>query len=93
MLIFSIINSALSLAEGVINAKNLGIPGNYADIFEMLKQNKIISDGLCGEMKTLIKLQNLLAHEYETFDERQIAKLSAKVYYVKEFVKIAAAIK
>ncbi len=43
-------------------------------------------------MKLLVKLRNIIAHEYDSFDEKQVRKLEAKIERVKEFVKVAAAL-
>lgn len=90
MLIFSIINSAISVSEEMITKRNLQIPGNYGDIFDILEKNKVIPKPICEDMKILIKLRNLLAHEYESFDEAAVEKMEPKLGAVKELVKIAA---
>jgi uncharacterized protein YutE (UPF0331/DUF86 family) len=92
MLLFSIINASISLAEDMISRKNLQVPGNYYDIFDILAKNRVISPSLCDDMKLLIKLRNIIAHEYDSFDEKQVRKLEAKIESVKEVVKIAASL-
>jgi uncharacterized protein YutE (UPF0331/DUF86 family) len=92
MLLFSIINASISLAEDMISRKNLQMPGNYYEIFDILAKNRAIPPALCEDMKLLVKLRNIIAHEYDSFDEKQVRKLEAKIERVKEFVKIAAAI-
>lgn len=92
MLLFSIINASISLAEDMISRKNLQMPGNYYEIFDILAKNKVIAPDLCDDLKLLVKLRNIIAHEYDSFDEKQVRKLEAKIERVKEFVKIAAAL-
>lgn len=90
MLMFSIINTGISLAEDMISRKNLQIPGTYADIFDILEKNRIISGKLCADMKLMIKLRNMIAHEYETFEQEDVEKLERKLDAIKELAKIAA---
>jgi len=90
MLLFLIINSTISVAEELITIKKLPVPANYNDIFDILRDNKVIDPDLCKDMKILIKIRNILAHEYETIDEKEIERLGKKISAVKNFIKVAA---
>ena len=72
MLLFSIFNSAISIGEEVVSIKRLGFPRSYKDIFKILKKENIIDKKLTESMFELIKYRNLLAHEYWSFDEKDI---------------------
>ena len=91
MLLFSIINASISLGEDLISMRKLQIPGNYYEIFDILEKNRVIGAALRDDMKMLIRLRNLLAHEYDNIDEKEIEKLGKKIESVKELVRITAA--
>lgn len=89
MLLFSIINATISVAEELITIKKLPVPASYNDIFDILADNKIIDSKLCKDMKILIKIRNIIAHEYETMDEKEVERLSKKISAVKDFIRMA----
>lgn len=64
MLIFSLGNDAIEIGNQIVAAKNIGVPGTYEDIFNVLKERKIIDDALFKKLIELTRLRNTLAHRY-----------------------------
>jgi len=52
----------------IIAEKNLGIPQNSIDSFEVLHSNNIIDDGLNKKMKAMVGFRNVAVHDYKTFN-------------------------
>ena len=59
-----IIESLVDLAFILIKEKNLPKPEDDQEAFEMLKNEKIISDELLKKLKDAKSMRNFLAHEY-----------------------------
>ena len=64
MLMMNLISACIDLGTELVTIKQLSYPGTYREVFDILAKNKIISSKLCGKMKDLVGLRNLLAHEY-----------------------------
>lgn len=58
------IESAISIAEHIVARKGFGLPQNYAQNFDFLLENKIISSELSTKMKMLTRFRNRLVHLY-----------------------------
>lgn len=86
MVLFSIINGAITLGEEVVATKELGFPGSYREVFEMLGKNKIISNGRTIEMSKLVGYRNMFAHEYWSFSEKDVWDALQRVRCVNGFV-------
>lgn len=86
MLLFSIINGAITLGEEAIATKASGFPASYRDVFEILNKNKIISKELAAEMSMLVGYRNMFAHEYWSFTEKDVWDALQRVRSVKPFV-------
>ncbi|MCL5420258.1 MAG: DUF86 domain-containing protein [Candidatus Parvarchaeota archaeon] len=64
MLIFSIVNSYMDLANELISSNQLGYPATYADMFDILFDKKIINKKENDAFKRLINIRNAIAHRY-----------------------------
>ncbi len=63
-----IIESIIDLAFLVVKYKGLKQPDNDLHVFDILAQNKIISDVLARKLQDAKRMRNILAHEYGTVD-------------------------
>lgn len=86
MLLFSIINGAITLGEEIVATKGLGFPASYREVFEILCRNKIISKERTIEMSGLVGYRNMFAHEYWSFKETDVWAALQKVRVVTTFV-------
>lgn len=50
-------------------------PGSYAECFEILKENSIISEALAGNLIPMARFRNLLIHRYADVDNRLVHKV------------------
>ncbi|HMK15314.1 MAG TPA: DUF86 domain-containing protein, partial [Methanomicrobiales archaeon] len=62
MLLFTIINRALDLADEVIITNRLGMPQSYKEIFEILRRRGFIDRKLADEMARIVFYRNMIAH-------------------------------
>ncbi|SFD26695.1 type VII toxin-antitoxin system HepT family RNase toxin [Clostridium uliginosum] len=58
--------AAIDLAMHIVSEKNLGIPQNSRDSFEVLNANNIIDDSLNKKMKSMVGFRNIAVHDYKT---------------------------
>lgn len=75
MIVFSMLNDLFSICEEFIDIRDFDLPENYHSIFKILRKNKIIDteeEKLCFK---LVTLRNMLAHEYDNFDENDVFEL------------------
>ena len=60
--------AAIDLAMHIISEKNLGIPQNSRDSFEVLNSNNIIDDELNKKMKSMVGFRNIAVHDYKVLN-------------------------
>ena len=72
MVLFSLINRVIDLAQAILISKNLGMPGSYREIFSILTERGIIDQGMFDLMKRYIVLRNRLSHEYQRIDVKEL---------------------
>lgn len=57
--------ASIDLAMHIVSEKNLGIPQNSRDAFEVLNENKIIDNNLTKKLKAMIGFRNIAVHNYQ----------------------------
>lgn len=88
MILFSIINRTIDLADEMVMANNLGMPSTYREIFKLLAKNKYIDYTLMEKMSNLVFYRNLLAHEYFDMTEKDVFDVLKRIDIVRQFVDI-----
>ncbi|MCD4818303.1 MAG: DUF86 domain-containing protein [Candidatus Cloacimonetes bacterium] len=63
-----IIESILDIAHHIISDLKLREPNSYADAFNVLFENKIISENTRNNSKLMVQFRNRLVHYYEKND-------------------------
>ena len=86
---FQAVNSAIELGEFLVSENNLGLPSTYREIFELLYKNKMISRETLNDMKRLVFLRNLIAHEYYTIKEGELREMTTLLSCLDELVETA----
>jgi uncharacterized protein YutE (UPF0331/DUF86 family) len=86
---FQAVNSAIELGELIVSEKNLGFPSRYREIFELLYNAKMISKKALEDIKRLIFLRNLIAHEYYTITEDELREMATLLECLDEFMENA----
>ncbi|MBU1111861.1 MAG: DUF86 domain-containing protein [archaeon] len=87
MLMMNLINACVDLGTELINLKQLGYPGSYRDVFQILQKNKMISSSLAKKMKDLVGLRNILAHEYGEIDLEILHEQASNLDFIEDFTK------
>lgn len=64
-----IVEAAVDLAFLVIREKNLKKPEDDKAVFDVLRDNKIISKKLCEKLKDAKGMRNILTHQYGSIDD------------------------
>jgi Uncharacterized conserved protein len=90
---FQAVNSVIELGELIVSEKNLGFPSNYREIFELLFDAKIISKRTLQDIKRLIFLRNLIAHEYYTITEKELKEMAELLESLDELIENAKRLK
>ncbi|MEM2959442.1 MAG: HepT-like ribonuclease domain-containing protein, partial [Candidatus Jordarchaeaceae archaeon] len=65
----------IEVGEHIVTEKKLGFPSTYREIFEILKNEGIISGEVFNSAKRLIFLRNLIAHEYYRIREEELLEM------------------
>jgi len=87
MISFSIINAAISIGEETIAIKRLGFPSSYREIFQLLEKNKAITKQTAKDLTELAVYRNMFAHQYWSFDKKDVWRAIKKLHTVKSFIK------
>lgn len=62
------IETCVDIAGHVISDRKYRVPGSYAETFEILHDNKILSDDLSESMQKMAKFRNIVVHHYDKVD-------------------------
>lgn len=57
--------AASDLAMYIVTSRKLGIPQTKRDAFEKLKDDNIIDEQMCQNMKNMIGFRNIAVHDYK----------------------------
>jgi uncharacterized protein YutE (UPF0331/DUF86 family) len=85
MVLFSIINRTIDLADEIVMANSLGMPSTYREAFKMLEKNGYIDSTLMEKMSRLVSYRNVLAHEYYDITEKDLFELQKNIGIVRQF--------
>ncbi len=72
MVLFSLINRIIDLAQEIVISRKLGMPGSYREIFGILSDRGIIDQAMFDLMKRYVALRNRLSHEYQRINGREL---------------------
>jgi len=87
MILFQLINRAIDLGEEIITERKLGAPEKYKDIFYLLYKGKIIDLGTEKSFLRLVHLRNIIAHQYDDFNESDLFNAIPDLESIKILVK------
>lgn len=60
----NIANATLDIGKVILAGEEIELPETYRDIFKKLVQIQIVSDELSESLSDLVRLRNILAHQY-----------------------------
>jgi uncharacterized protein YutE (UPF0331/DUF86 family) len=87
MLLFTIINRSLDLADEVIITNRLGMPQSYKEIFDILRRRRFIDRELAEEMAALVFYRNMIAHQYDDLTDDDLWSLFQRLDTILLFVE------
>ena len=88
MLLFSIINSTIDIADNLKFWKKLGKTSTYYEIFEVIYNNNLINEELFRKLTYLISQRNILAHDYGQFNKKDLIDIRNNIYCICDFIEI-----
>jgi uncharacterized protein YutE (UPF0331/DUF86 family) len=92
MVLFSLMNAVIDLADEVVTAKNLGMPATYREIFRLLVQDSVMDEHEFEQMSRMVSYRNRLAHEYGEVTPDDLLQALALVDDIQVFVDRVKAI-
>ncbi|MDD1662272.1 MAG: DUF86 domain-containing protein, partial [Methanomicrobiales archaeon] len=87
MLLFSIINRAIDLADEVVITNRLGMPSSYNEIFSLLSRKRFIDRDLGEQMAALVFYRNMIAHQYDDLTDDDLYSLFERLGTITRFVE------
>lgn len=72
------IETCADIANHIISDTNARPPVTYADTFNVLLENGIISSELFGTMEKMVKFRNIIVHQYEEVDAEIVVVILQK---------------
>lgn len=62
------IQASIDLGTYIVKKRKLGLPQSSREIFDLLLDEKIVSQELTGKMKKMVGFRNIAVHEYQKLD-------------------------
>lgn len=62
------IETCLDIAGHIISNEGYRVPESYADMFNVLQENAIISEALLSALNKMAKFRNIVVHHYDKID-------------------------
>ena len=62
------IETSVDIANHIISDQGMRSPTSYADTFQILKENSIVTDSLHVSLDKMAKFRNIVVHQYEGVD-------------------------
>lgn len=81
------IQEAIDIAFHVVTDEGWGMPGSYAEAFDILAKHHVIQGALVSSLEGCARLRNRLAHGYASVDvERIWSELPSGIQALDDFV-------
>jgi uncharacterized protein YutE (UPF0331/DUF86 family) len=64
MVLFSLMNAVIDLADELVSARDAGMPMTYREIFSLLLKDAVIDTTEYEQMSRIVSYRNRLAHEW-----------------------------
>lgn len=82
------IEACIDISNHIISAKGFRRSVDYKDVFEVLKEEKIISKKLAERLKEMAKFRNVLVHKYAIVDKKRLLRIMKEdIRDIEEFIK------
>ncbi|MGP3777961.1 type VII toxin-antitoxin system HepT family RNase toxin [Halanaerobium saccharolyticum] len=78
--------AAIDIAMHIVAEKNLGVPQNSREAFDLLTQNKLISEERAEKLKAMVGFRNIAVHEYQKLNLKIVeAIIENEIEEIKDF--------
>ncbi len=84
---FQAVNALIEIVEHIVSEEKLGFPSTYREIFEILKNEGIISSEVFNHAKRLIFLRYMKVHEFYRIGEGELLEMVELLEVVSDFVQ------
>lgn len=84
------IETCLDIASHIISDEKYRTPENYADMFRILSENRILNKSLLNALEKMAKFRNYVVHHYDKIDPDIVVNILHK--HLEDFEKFASAI-
>ncbi len=81
---FQTVNYLVSLLEDKIKKEKLGYAVSYADLVNILYLKKMLTEDVKKRLMRIIKLRNLIAHEYYKIKESELEEMAKTLLSLEE---------
>jgi uncharacterized protein YutE (UPF0331/DUF86 family) len=83
---FQAVNALIEIGEYIVAKNKLGFPSSYREIFELLEESGFITKNELEDVKRLVFLRNLIAHEYQRISEDELQEMPDLLCKIRPFV-------
>lgn len=77
----------IDIGNHIISDEGYRFPSGYSDIFQVLKEEKILDDKLSETMKKIAGFRNVLVHDYVEIDKDMVYSTLNNIYDFKKFAE------
>ena len=78
--------AAIDIAMHIVAEKDLGVPQNSREAFDLLAQNKLINQERAEKLKAMVGFRNIAVHEYQKLNLKIVeAIIENEIEEIKEF--------
>ena len=78
--------AAIGIAMHIVAEKDLGVPQNSREAFDLLAQNKLINQERAEKLKAMVGFRNIAVHEYQKLNLKIVeAIIENEIEEIKEF--------
>jgi len=67
--------ACIDLAMHIVAEKDLGIPQNSKDAYDLLLQKSIINQDLASKLKAMVGFRNIAVHDYQSLNLNIVRKI------------------
>jgi len=60
--------ASIDIATHIVKVKGLGLPNTSRELFDMLLEAGIISQGICKQMQGMVGFRNIAVHDYQNLN-------------------------
>jgi uncharacterized protein YutE (UPF0331/DUF86 family) len=72
------IESSIAICNHLVSRLAQKAPETFAECFEILKNQKVISEALCEKLQQMSRFRNLIIHGYWKIDDAKVHQILAK---------------